>query len=297
MNEHYRNVPVLVTGGAGFIGSHLVHRLVQADARVTVLDDLSTGKEENLQNLMHNITFIRGCVTDLDTCLQASHGVQIVFHLAAAASVPESMQDPLKYHRANTTGTAALLEACARNGVQTFLFSSSAAVYGAATDVCREDSSCAPLSPYGLTKLMGEWYCRQYTNLFGLRTIILRYFNVYGPGQNPNTITAIVSNALATHQPVTIFGDGTQKRDFVHVNDVVTANLALAQSSPSGADETFNIGSGQSITLLELVKRLRPEYPQSRSPIEFLPARAGDIHASIADCSKLQRALEIAETA
>jgi nucleoside-diphosphate-sugar epimerase len=285
---------VCVTGGAGFIGSHVVEQLVHLGAHVTVLDNLSTGSLENINVAKSSVRFIQGSVTDYQDCLQATHNAKIVFHLAALVSVQESVASPLLCHTQNVTGTATLLEACRENKVERFVFSSSSAVYGNLEGIATEDSPCKPLSPYGFSKLIGETVCKEYAQLHGLQTICLRYFNVYGPRQNPHGSYAAVvpkfQHQLAHNLPITIFGDGTQTRDFIRVEDVAKANLAVALLSKEQMQGTvFNIGTGKSITLLALIEKLKAQYPQSTSQIQFLPARSGDIVHSIADCRKYQQ--------
>jgi len=291
--DRYRNVPVLVTGGCGFIGSHIVERLVGYGAQVTVLDDCSTGNEQNIAPFNNKIRYIRGSVADMQTCLEAAHGAQIIFHLGAFISVPQSLEQPDVCYRNNIDGTAHLLEAARCCGVPRFVFSSSAAVYGPQAGVCRESMPCAPESPYGYSKWIGELLCQQYTRCFGLKTVCLRYFNVYGDRQNPDgayaAVVAKFKHQMQHNLPITIFGDGLQTRDFVPVARVVDANLQLALLDDSlMLGQVFNIATGTSITLLELIDILKKEFPNYTGAIQFAPARPGDIQHSAADCSTYQ---------
>lgn len=287
----YAGVPVLVTGGCGFIGSHLVHQLVRYGAQVTVLDNNETGNTESLRDVMDDIRLIPGTVTDWQTCEHAARGQKIVFHLAAFISVPLSMTDPGRCHQSNIVGTLHMLEAARINGVERFVFSSSAAVYSADEPVCYEDAVCKPSSPYGYSKYIGELCCREYTQVFGLPTVMLRYFNVYGERQNPHgayaAVVAKFQDQMRNNMPITIFGDGLQTRDFVPVREVVMANLVLALlPAERVAGTVCNVATGTSITLLELVELLKKDFPAWDAGIIFKPAREGDIKHSRADCSR-----------
>ncbi|MBS1986638.1 NAD-dependent epimerase/dehydratase family protein [Candidatus Dependentiae bacterium] len=289
----YKNVPVLVTGGCGFIGSHVAEALVAQGAQVTILDDCSTGFIRNISHIHENITFIRGSVTELQTCLQAVRGKKIVFHLAAYISVPGSMSDPTLCQNTNVIGTMNMLEACRQEGVERFILSSSAAVYGPQEEVCVETMQCAPTSPYGYSKWIGELLCQQYARCFGLKSICLRYFNVHGPRQNPaGAYAGAVAKFTFNMQhdlPITIFGDGTQTRDFIGVKHVAQANLQLALlDAELMTGQPYNIATGHSISLLELIAQLKQEFPDYNKTITFAPARPGDIAHSAADCSAYQ---------
>lgn len=297
IKNFYHNKPVLVTGGAGFIGSHITEQLVNIGARVTVLDNLSTGKLTNLDAVIDKITFITGDITDYQTCLQATHNQSIVFHGAAVVSVPESVAQPILCHEINTQGVNTLLEAARSNIVNRVLFSSSSAVYGAQNSTCSEETLCAPTSPYGFSKLMGELYCQQYAQVYGLKTLCLRYFNVYGPRQNAQGahagVVAKLRQHMANNQPITLFGDGLQTRDFSPVGDIAAANITLGALPPEYfTGQAINIARGTSITLLELIEQLRKEFVDYNQPITFSNPRTGDILHSAADCTKLHKTLQ-----
>ena len=285
----YHKVPVLITGGCGFIGSHIAEQLVAEGALVTILDNLSSGSLQNIEHIHKNVTFIEDSITNITACINATKNQQIIFHLAALVSVPLSIQKPQLCHEINVNGTFNLLEAARINKVKKLLLSSSSAVYGDTTTPCHEQMSCNPVSPYGFSKLIDELICQQYSSTYGIETIILRYFNVYGPRQNPHSsyagVVAKFNHNMQHNKPITIYGDGLQKRDFIHVNKVVQANLALARSN-IGSGEIFNIATGTSITLLDLIEQLKKEHPLYNNDIRFEPARLGDLKISQADCSK-----------
>ncbi|MGC2310484.1 MAG: NAD-dependent epimerase/dehydratase family protein [Candidatus Babeliaceae bacterium] len=284
--------PVLVTGGAGFIGSHLVEALIARGARVTILDDLSTGNLQNIEPLKNKITFIRGSITDYQTCLQATQKQSLIFHCAALVSVPQSIGNPLLCSAINVTGTFWLLEAARLNKVERFIFSSSSAVYGQYAEPCQESMACNPLSPYGYSKLLGEIYCEQYARIHGLKTLCLRYFNVYGPRQKADgpyaSFYAKILRNLAENQPIIIYGDGSQIRDFIAVSSIIEANLTLAQLPGHLLNgQPINVAQGKSVSLIDLVTRLKKDFPAYRHPLSFQPARLGDIPSSQADCTQL----------
>ena len=290
MKYFYTDRKVVVTGGCGFIGSHLATELVRLGAHVTIIDDLSTGNLQNIALIKSQVIFINKSIVDYDACLAATKDADIIFHLAAFISVPLSLEQPQQCHQTNVEGLVNILEAARVQGIKHLTFSSSAAVYGATDQVCTENSPTHPESPYGYSKLIGELYCQQYAKNFGINAVILRYFNVYGPGQNPNgsyaAVVAKFMHQMEKNEPITIFGDGRQTRDFVPVSEVVHANLVLAMKADQCAGDIFNIAMGRSITLLELIDQLKIEFPAYTARPLFMPARAGDLKSSSADCRK-----------
>jgi len=280
---------ILITGGAGFIGSHLAEHF-QGRADIRVLDNLRTGHRRNLAGL--NVEFMHGSILDREILRAAMRDVDYVYHLAAMISVAESVRQPQACVELNTIGTLNVLDAAAAAGVRKLCFSSSAAVYGDNPVVPKREDMCPePRSPYAATKLDGEFYCRQFTEAGRLETVALRFFNVFGPRQDPNgpygaAVPIFFQRALAG-EPLTIFGDGGQTRDFIHVKDIVAA-LDFAAST-SGLTGVFNAGYGGQITVLELAQRILA-LAGSRSPIQFEPARAGDVRHSRASVERLHNA-------
>ena len=289
----------LVTGGAGFIGSHLVEALLARGDRVRVLDNVSTGRKENLAGVWHQIEFAQGDVTDSTAVQRAIAGVDFVFHQAALASVPRSVDAPLETHAACTTGTLLLLDAARKAGVKRFVFAASSSAYGnKPTPVKRETDLPSPLSPYAAAKLAAEHYCHAFYHSYGLETVCLRYFNVFGPRQDPSgpyaaVIPLFIESLLAGKSPK-IYGDGKQTRDFTYVGNVVQANL-LASTAPaeriaSSPSRVFNIGSGSAISLVDLLSHLNV-LCGTKIAANFQPPRTGDVRDSLADISLAQRIL------
>ena len=284
---------VLVTGGAGFIGSHLVDALVAAGALVRVLDNFATGRRENLAPFQDRIDLIEGDITDPSTCQRASEGVQVVFHQAALPSVPRSVEDPAMSHEVNATGTLNVLLAARDAGARRVVYASSSSAYGdTPTLPKRENQTPSPRSPYAVAKLTGEQYCRAFPGVFGLEAVALRYFNVFGPRQDPNSayaavIPLFVSAALEGKAP-TINGDGEQTRDFTFIENVVLVNL-LAASVPADqvSGEVFNVGCGGRISINELWQAIQKAVGASVEAIHG-PPRAGDVKDSMADLTLLQ---------
>jgi len=292
---------ILVTGGAGFIGSHLVEALVRRGDRVRVLDNFATGKVENLVAIGDDIELLSGDVCDEAAVKRAVAGCDIVFHQAALASVPRSIEDPLATHAACATGTLIVLHEARKAGVRRLVFAGSSSAYGnqeagdrgQGTGAKRESDLPSPLSPYAAAKLAGEMYCTAFWHSYGFETVVLRYFNVFGPRQDPSgpyaaVIPLFIQAILAGKQPV-IFGDGRQTRDFTFVENVVQANL-LAASAKGAAGQTFNVGSGVAVSLLDLLNELNAILGTKLEPI-FQAARAGDVRDSLADISLAQEAL------
>ncbi len=284
----------LVTGGAGFIGSHAVRALLERGDDVVVLDDCSTGKEENLTEVRDRITFIRGSILDESTLRGAIAGASHVLHYAACVSVPESMEDPGRTHAVNTTGTLALLEAARSEGVQRVVYAASCAVYGDEPTLPKTEAlEPAPMSPYAVSKHVGELYGACYTETMGLEVASLRFFNVFGPRQDPSggyaaAIPAFASRMLAGKRP-TVYGDGRQTRDFIYVGNVVDACL-LAAEVPEAAGETFNVGTGIETSVLDIIAAINHTLERPLEP-DFAAARRGDILRSVASIAKARRLL------
>lgn len=277
---------VLVTGGAGFIGSHLVRALVEQGLAVRVADNLSSGNMEHLEPVLSRIDFVELDIRDQPAVLQAVSGVDTVFHQAAIASVPRSMERPDLAHDVNVGGTLNVLEAARRSGVRRVVYAASSAVYGNEPELPkREDMPASPQSPYAASKHAGELYAQVYYRAFGLETVCLRYFNVFGPGQSPQSqyaavIPAFLAAVLAGRSP-DIYGDGEQTRDFVFVGDVVRANLAAAVAAAEACGRSYNIASGRPIslnTLLAEISSLAGREVRSN----HRPERPGDVRHSVA---------------
>lgn len=283
----------LVTGGGGFIGSHLAAKLAASGKdKVVVLDNFSTGNRSNLENV--DATIIEGDLRDPACLTKAVQGVDTVFHHAALCSVAKSMEDPVSTHDVNTTGTLNLLEACRKNGVRRFVFASSSSVYGDSEALPKHERlPTSPLSPYAISKLVGEHYCQVYWKAFGLETVALRYFNVFGPRQYPNSeyaavIPRFVSAILQGHVPE-VYGDGSQTRDFTYVENIVQANMAAA-SCAEAPGQIMNIACGGRFSLLQLLDRLKLLLNKEFSPI-LHPWRAGDVRHSQASIERAQQVL------
>jgi UDP-glucose 4-epimerase len=284
----------LVTGGAGFIGSSIVEELVQRGERVRVLDDFSTGKRENLAPFMSHIELVEGDLRDTSAVRQAVEDVDYVLHQAALPSVPRSIDDPLASHQVNATGTLNLLLAAREAGARRVVYASSSSAYGDSPALPKkEDISPRPKSPYAVSKLAGEYYCSAFAEVYGLETVCLRYFNVFGPRQDPTSQYAAVIplflTALLQGAPPTVHGDGHQSRDFTHVANVVHANL-LAATAPDVAGRVFNVACGQRYTLLDLIAALDDILGTQIPPVHTAP-RPGDVRHSLADITAAQDAL------
>ena len=285
----------LVTGGAGFIGSNLVRRLVELGARVRVLDDLSSGRLENLAGLEPSVEFVRGDLRDAAAVRAAARGARHVFHIGALASVQASVDDPAATHEINVTGTLNVLLAARAAGVRRVVFSSSASVYGDDPAMPkREDMLPAPLTGYALSKLAGEHYGRIFHGLYGLEFFALRYFNVFGPRQDPASHYAAViplfMRAYAAGRQPTIYGDGEQTRDFTYVADVVAANLSCLAAPASAAGGVFNVAYGDRISVNDLARRIAALAGQPFAPT-YASARPGDVRESQADSALARRVL------
>jgi UDP-glucose 4-epimerase len=279
----------LITGGAGFIGSHLAEALLDKGQAVRVLDDFSTGNRANIDHLAAQIELFTGSILDQDLVRRAVDGCAVVFHLAALPSVAKSVEDPLTTHEICATGTLQLLAAAHKAGVRRVIYAGSSSAYGDQPGMSRtEDDALLPLSPYAAAKLAGEHYSSCFTAVYGLETVRLRFFNVFGPRQDPRSpysgVIALFSKAMAEGQAPTIFGDGLQSRDFIYVENVVKA-MTHAVEAPSAVGKVYNIGHGSSVTLLELVAALNKLLGTSIKPVHA-PPRVGDIRFSQADISR-----------
>lgn len=288
----YKDTPILVTGGAGFIGSKLVKRLINHNAKVTIIDNFTNSSLSNLAQVIDidKVEIIEDSIENFNACLKATYNKKIVFHMAAIASIGQCEQNKEKCYNTNINGTFNILEASRVNKVSKVIFSSSSAVYGNCLTICKENMPCKPISNYGYSKLMGETLCKQYTNLYNLDTAILRYFNVYDQDQKSNhpnaSVIARFKYNIENNKAISIFGDGTQTRDFVNIDTVIKANLKIASPYIYAPGEIFNIASGKSINLLDLFNKLKHLNPNFRQEIKFEAARSGDIEHSSADINK-----------
>ena len=284
----------LVTGGAGFIGSHIVERLVKDGHFVRVLDDFSSGKVENLKPAGKKIDLIRGDISSRATCLKATKGMDFILHQAALRSVPKSLDNPRRYNQVNIDGTLNMLEAARANKVRRFVFASSSSIYGEAVSFPEKETDLPRLiSPYALTKLTGEYYCRIFTQNFGLATVSLRYFNVFGPRQSLDDEYAVVIpkfiSCMLKDQPPPIFGTGRQSRDFTYVDNVVDANV-LAARKTAILEGIFNVACGRNYSILYLVEALNRIMRKNIKPV-FLAKRQGDVFKTHADIGMAKRLL------
>lgn len=290
----WSDVPVLVTGGAGFVGSHLVDALVERGATVRVLDDLSTGSLDNLRGALGGIDLLRGDLRDAETCRRACEGIELVFHQGALGSVPRSMEDPATTLAVNAGGTANLFTAARDAGVRRIVWASSSSVYGDSDRLPkREGEEGRPLSPYALSKVMGEETMDVFARCFGLESVALRYFNVYGPRQTPEGPYAAVVprffHALLADQAPTIHGDGEQSRDFTYVADAVEANLRAAEAPAEACGRAYNVAPGSRTSVNELAAEIR-RLVGGPEPVHG-PPRPGDVRHSMADASKAREML------
>ncbi|HTY17242.1 MAG TPA: SDR family oxidoreductase [Myxococcota bacterium] len=281
--------PALVTGGAGFIGSHLVDALLDQGFRVRVIDDFSSGREENLADARGRFELLRGDFTDPEVAARAVEGVELVFHQGAVPSVPRSVAEPVRTNRVNVDGTLAVLEAARRAGVRRLVYAASSSAYGDTEVLPKVETLPAdPRSPYALQKHVGEVYCRLYHELYGLETVALRYFNVFGPRQDPrSTYAAVVprfASACLRGEPPRIHGDGEQSRDFTYVADTVRANL-LAADAPGAVGRVINVAGGRRIAMNRLLAEIQEIVGSELEPIHE-PARPGDVRHSLADLSR-----------
>jgi nucleoside-diphosphate-sugar epimerase len=289
----------LVTGGAGFIGSNTVDELVRRGHGVVVLDDLSAGKEENLADVRNKITFIKGSITDIEIVQKAVQQAEFVLHLAARTSVPRSVKDPIETNRINIDGTLNVLVAARDNKVKRVVFAASSSAYGETPVLPKVESmQPQPISPYGVTKYVGELYAQVFGRCYGLETACLRYFNIFGPRQDPDSpysgVLSRFANAFLNEEPPVIYGDGEQTRDFTYVDNAVQANL-LACEAPGAAGKVFNVGTGHRISLNQTLELLR-QFAGIQLAAKYDPPREGDIRDSQADISQAREILQYEPT-
>lgn len=287
----------LVFGGAGFIGSRIAEMLIEEGHQVVVIDNLSTGKIDNLSQIMNNprFTFITGDIRDFDLCLKYTKGIDYCFNQAALVSVPLSVEKPLINNDINITGFVNILEACRINKVKRVVYASSSAVYGTNEDPKKQEDRLGDvLSPYAVSKFVNEKYAKLYTDLYGLETVGLRYFNVYGPKQDPSSVysgvISIFFDRIKEEKELNIYGDGTNTRDFVFVDDVAKANIQACFSNEKTIGKVYNIGTGKETTINNLAKSIIKLFNKD-VVINHLPERVGDIKYSCADIRKAQSEL------
>ena len=280
----------LVTGGAGFIGSHIASALASAGARLRVIDDLSTGYRENLEEIKGDVDFVHGSLADENSLRKALVDVELVFHEAAIPSVPRSIENPRQTHIASVESTFNLLLAARENKVRRVVYAASSSAYGDQPTLPKvENMLPEPLSPYAVAKLVGEQYCQVFTRVYGLETVSLRYFNVFGPRQDPGSqysgvISRFIAALLGGERPV-IYGDGEQSRDFTYIDNVVDANLKAAESAKA-VGQVINVANGERISLNQLLAELKTLTGKSEVVADYQDARAGDVKHSLADISR-----------
>ena len=286
----------LVTGGAGFIGSHIAAALMADGARVRVLDDLSTGHRENIEEIGGDLDFVQGSVADEQLLNKVLDGVEVVFHEAAIPSVPRSVEAPRQTHIASVDGTFSLLVAARDKKVRRVVYAASSSAYGDQPTLPKAEQMLPdPLSPYAVAKLVGEYYCQVFTRVYGLETVSLRYFNVFGPRQDPGSqysgvVSRFISTLLSNERPV-IYGDGEQSRDFTYIDNVVSANLKAA-SAKDASGKVINVANGERITLNELLAELKDLTGKQDVTAEYLEPRVGDVRHSLADITLARQFLE-----
>jgi len=277
----------LVTGGAGFVGSHIATALVNSGARVRVIDDLSTGRIENLNEIADQVDFVKASINQPDALKRALDNVELVFHEAAIPSVPRSVEHPVETHDASVNGTLAVLLAARDCKVRRLIYAASSSAYGDQPESPkREDMRPRPLSPYAVAKLVGEYYCQVFTRTYDLETVSLRYFNVFGPRQDPRSqYSGVISRfifALQTGERPTIYGDGEQTRDFTYISNVIDANLRAAESS-TAVGQVINIASGKNVSINQVLETLKKLSGRTDVSAVYAPERPGDVRDSLAD--------------
>ena len=291
-----KNKKVLVTGGAGFIGSHLVEKLLKLDNEVKVLDNLSSGKLENLNFAKNNknFQFIKGDIRDFDLIKRTLKNIEIIFHQCGIPNVQKSIENPIEFNDVNVNGTLNLLVAAQDSTIEKIIHSSSSAVYGDSTDLpTKEDAKLNPNSPYAVNKLTCEYYLSVFYKVYGLKITTLRYFNIFGPRQAVNRYSGVISifmSRMLKNLPLIIFGDGNQTRDFTYITNIIDANLLVAEKKAANG-QIFNVGSGKSISIIDLAKKMIEIHDKDIS-YEFADFRTGDIKHSLADITKIKKVLD-----
>jgi len=291
---------VVVTGGAGFIGSHIAGSIAASGAKVRIVDDLSTGHRENIDELSGDIEFIEGSVASLPLITRVLDGAEVVFHEAAIPSVPRSVENPTQSHIASVDGTFNLLLAAREQKVRRVVYAASSSAYGDQPTLPKvEDMSPDPLSPYAVAKLVGEYYCQVFTSVYGLETVSLRYFNVFGPRQDPGSqysgvVSRFISSLCSNENPV-IFGDGEQSRDFTYIDNVVAANLKAA-STTKGIGKVINVATGDRVTLNQLLAELKDLIGKPDVEVDYREPRVGDVRHSLADTTRARELLDYEPT-
>ena len=290
MSKHY-----LVTGGAGFIGSHIVRRLVSDGQHVRVVDNLSTSTNSRLDDVRQSIDFLQGDLADEEVSKAAVRGIDCVLHQAAIPSVQRSINNPIGTNKANVTATLNLLESCCKANVRRFVYAASSSAYGDVEVLPKVESMPVnPLSPYALQKWVGEYYCKLYHKLYRLETISLRYFNVFGPAQDPHSeYSAVIPKfitAVLAKKPITVYGDGEQSRDFTYVENIVEANLLAAEASSAAAGNVYNVGCGARVSLNTLISLLE-EIIGVKAEVAYAKPKAGDVRHSLADIAQARHVL------
>jgi nucleoside-diphosphate-sugar epimerase len=285
----------LVTGGAGFIGSHIASGLIEAGLRVRIIDDLSTGYRENLAEIGGDVDFVEATLADESAVRKALEDVELVFHEAAIPSVPRSVENPRQTHIASVDSTFSLLLAARDKGVKRLVYAGSSSAYGDQPTLPKVETMLPdPLSPYAVAKLVGEYYCQVFTRVYGLETVSLRYFNVFGPRQDPSSqysgvISRFISALLSGQRPV-IYGDGEQSRDFTYIDNVVAANLKAAETT-EGIGQIINIANGERVTLNQLLDQLKELTLRNDLQADYQPPRKGDVKDSLADITRAREFL------
>jgi len=291
---------VVVTGGAGFIGSHIAETIARQGSKVRIVDDFSTGHRENIDGLSGDIEVIEGSVADLELMNRALNGAEVVFHEAAIPSVPRSVENPRQTHTSSVDGTFNLLLAAREQNVRRVVYAASSSAYGDQPTLPKvEEMSPDPLSPYAVAKLVGEYYCQVFSRVYGLETVSLRYFNVFGPRQDPGSqYSGVVSrfiSALCSGERPVIFGDGEQSRDFTYIENVVSANLK-AGTAAGGVGKIINVATGERITLNQLLAELKTLVGKPDVTVDYRDSRVGDVRHSLADITRARNLLEYEPT-